>query len=230
MVGEASIIFHHNLRYTNHSNPIVGNNSTQSLVNAKGLIYIKLFIFFHWVILIQLLSYRPNIEKWNLYGTTTYIRPAWHYDIFTGENRSILFFKVTSPRICDLRQAENEVLGLKSCQSTPLSMYLCICVSHDICIYTHVNHSFRFITYLNSLYFHRRKQMKMRSMASSISPMTPLPLVLTEQGTGLINFSSGLQVRENTSYSRSSRDWVPPRFMRPLNPEASAPHTLQLQL
>lgn len=48
-----------------------------------------------------------------------------------------------------------------------------------------------------------------------------LPLVFTERGRSLINFSSGAWETE-TSLSHPSRDPVPPRFMRLLNPETSA--------
>lgn len=59
----------------------VSTNITQNILKIKGIMtYIKLFILFHWVILIQ--PPRPGNKIWNLRGMTTYIRCPWHYILY----------------------------------------------------------------------------------------------------------------------------------------------------
>lgn len=131
------------------------------------------------------------------------------------------YLRVKSKSYCRSQVTLLSISTLYLCAFVHICVYLCVCV--PVC---RLINAFILvwappaISHLNSLHFHHRKQMIMRSMASS--RMIPSLLALTEQGTGLINFSSGSQVRENTSYSCSPRDWVPPLFMRPLNSETSA--------
>lgn len=117
-----------------------------------------------------------------IYKALVILRSFFIASDFYWQSWSSLFLQMSGPHF--------RVMCKFFCRS--LASAFPICVSCDLHVYPCVSASSHFITHLSSPRSHRRKQVKMRYVASSsISRMSPLLLVLTEQGTGLINFSSG---------------------------------------